>query len=254
MNKTLVSGREPSPRSGSAAGSGKAPGEQEKEELSLLLDIARTINKYVELRAALGPVLGLLETRAALTGGMVTLLDRASGLLKIVEALDLSPGEKAKGSYRLGEGPVGRVFETGEALTQEQKGFYYYCVPISSGIAVIGTLSARRRNGGERRPNHLQVVGFLEKVSSIISDSVKLRERIAEERPAREQHEISENAEPAATLEAALSRLEKELIVAALKTSKGNMAAGARRLGISERQMGLRLERYGIDWKVYRAR
>ena len=238
MDKTLVSG--------------KQIREQEKEELSLLLDIARTISKYVELRAALGPALSLLESRAALTSGMVTLLDRSSGLLKIEEALGLTPEEKAKGAYRLGEGTVGRVFETGEAVTRDQKGFSYYCVPISSGASVIGTLSARQRTGGDRRPNHLQVLGFLEKVSSIISDSVKLRERIAEERPAWEKSEVSANAEHAETLETALSRLEKELIVEALKASKGNMAAAARSLGITERRMGLRLERYGIDWRVYR--
>jgi Nif-specific regulatory protein len=33
----------------------------------------------------------------------------------------------------------------------------------------------------------------------------------------------------------------------------GNMAAAARSLGISERQMGLRVHHYGINWRVYRA-
>jgi len=32
----------------------------------------------------------------------------------------------------------------------------------------------------------------------------------------------------------------------------GNMAAASRRLGISERQMGLRVHHYGIRWKSYR--
>jgi Nif-specific regulatory protein len=53
-------------------------------------------------------------------------------------------------------------------------------------------------------------------------------------------------------LEAALSRLEKELIVEALKISEGNMTAAARRLGITERQMGLRVRHYGINWRLYR--
>jgi Nif-specific regulatory protein len=63
----------------------------------------------------------------------------------------------------------------------------------------------------------------------------------------------STNTEPTTTLEAALSRLEKELIIEALKISDGNMAAAARRLGISERQMGLRVRHYGINWRSYRA-
>jgi Nif-specific regulatory protein len=63
----------------------------------------------------------------------------------------------------------------------------------------------------------------------------------------------STNTEPTTTLEAALSRLEKELIVEALKISGGNMAAASRRLGITERQMGLRVHYYGINWRLYRA-
>jgi Nif-specific regulatory protein len=67
------------------------------------------------------------------------------------------------------------------------------------------------------------------------------------------QSAASTNTEPTTTLEAALSRLEKELIVEALKLSDGNMSAAARRLGITERQMGLRVHHYGINWRLYRA-
>lgn len=57
---------------------------------------------------------------------------------------------------------------------------------------------------------------------------------------------------PASTLEAALARLERELIVEALKLHKGNMAAASRQLGITERQIGLRVKHYGLDWRSYR--
>ena len=40
--------------------------------------------------------------------------------------------------------------------------------------------------------------------------------------------------------------LEKELIVDALKMNKGNRAAAARQLGLTERIMGLRVEKYGL--------
>ncbi|HAP43748.1 MAG TPA: sigma-54-dependent Fis family transcriptional regulator [Spirochaetaceae bacterium] len=66
------------------------------------------------------------------------------------------------------------------------------------------------------------------------------------------QSAASTHTEPASTLEAALARLERELIVEALKLEAGNMAASARRLGISERQMGLRVHHYAIDWRAYR--
>ncbi|MDR3115740.1 MAG: sigma 54-interacting transcriptional regulator [Treponema sp.] len=179
--------------------------EWERAELELLFDIARTFDKYVELRSALGPLLSLLEIRAGLTWGMVTLLDRSRGILTIEEAYGLSPEEKERGRYRLGEGLVGRVFESGQAimvqdLAQETRflnraknrtradmeGLSYYCVPIKSYGGVIGTLSAERRIQHDSCHERLEMQmrkdrALLEKVSAIIADSAKLRERILEE-------------------------------------------------------------------------
>ncbi|MDR1326503.1 MAG: sigma 54-interacting transcriptional regulator [Treponema sp.] len=171
-------------------------------ELELLFDITRTFDKYVELQAALGPLLSLLEMRAELTRGMVTLLDRSTGLLKIEEACGLTHEEKQRGIYRLGEGLVGRVFESGQTITvpdlskesrflnraknrtrADMAGLSYYCVPIRSGDGVIGTLSAERRI--QDIAPETQIVrdrAFLEKISSIIADSAKLRQRILDER------------------------------------------------------------------------
>jgi Nif-specific regulatory protein len=42
------------------------------------------------------------------------------------------------------------------------------------------------------------------------------------------------------------------MIVAELKTCDGNMAAAARKLGLTERQMGLRVKRLDIDFKRFR--
>jgi Nif-specific regulatory protein len=175
--------------------------ERERAEYELLFDIARTFDKHVELRTALGPLLSLLEIRAGLGWGMVTLLDRSTGLLKIEEASGLRPEEKERGVYRLGEGLVGRVFETGFAVTvpdlsqetrflnrakartrKDMAGLTYYCVPIRSKGSVIGTLSAERRIPGRDQETSMERDrAFLEKVSSIIADSAKIRERILEE-------------------------------------------------------------------------
>ncbi|MDR0636675.1 MAG: sigma 54-interacting transcriptional regulator [Treponema sp.] len=181
-------------------------------ELELLFDIARTFDKYVELQAALGPLLSLLELRAGLTRGMVTLLDRSTGLLKIEEACGLTYEEKQRGIYRLGEGLVGRVFESGQTiivpdLSKESRflnraknrtradmvGLSYYCVPIRSGGGVIGTLSAERRI--QDMAPETQIVRdrtFLEKISSIMADSAKLRQRIVDERFRSVQREEAE--------------------------------------------------------------
>jgi Nif-specific regulatory protein len=183
--------------------------ERERAEYELLFDIARTFDKHVELRTALGPLLSLLEIRAGLGWGMVTLLDRSTGLLKIEEAFGLSPEEKERGVYRLGEGLVGRVFESGSPVTvpdlaleprflnraknrnrEDMAGLTYYCVPVRSRGSVIGTLSAERRIQGEGREAQMERDrAFLEKVSSIIADSAKLRERILEEQYRLRQEE-----------------------------------------------------------------
>jgi len=49
------------------------------------------------------------------------------------------------------------------------------------------------------------------------------------------------------TLDEALESVEREMLIEALKSSRGNMAKAARLIGITERRMGLRVHRYGID-------
>jgi Nif-specific regulatory protein len=49
------------------------------------------------------------------------------------------------------------------------------------------------------------------------------------------------------TLDETLARIERDLILDALKSARGNRAKAARALGISERIMGLRVEMYEID-------
>jgi Nif-specific regulatory protein len=191
-------------RAGRGAAGERGPAgaaDRERAELELLFDIARTFDKYVELRTALGPLLSLMEFRAGLGRGMVTLLDRATGVLKVEEAFGLNAEEKSRGVYRLGEGLVGRVFETGSPITvpdlareprflnravnrrrEDMEGLSYYCVPIRSRGSVIGTLSAERRITDE--DPELRMAwdrALLEKISLIIADSAKLRERIMEE-------------------------------------------------------------------------
>jgi Nif-specific regulatory protein len=60
---------------------------------------------------------------------------------------------------------------------------------------------------------------------------------------------------PKGTLQSSLEALERELLVEALKRCRGNMAqAAARELDITERVMGLRVRRFGVDWRRFRAR
>ena len=54
------------------------------------------------------------------------------------------------------------------------------------------------------------------------------------------------------SLQENLDNLECELLTDALIDLRGNMAAAARQLGITERVMGLRVKKYGIEPEQYR--
>jgi Nif-specific regulatory protein len=54
------------------------------------------------------------------------------------------------------------------------------------------------------------------------------------------------------TLEAALNHLEREMISEALKVSRGNIAKAALALNVTERILGLRIRKYGIQPRKYK--
>jgi Nif-specific regulatory protein len=62
----------------------------------------------------------------------------------------------------------------------------------------------------------------------------------------------STDTEPTGSLQESMDNLERELIMDALKSTKGNMAKAARLLDITERIMGLRIQKHGINPKHFR--
>ncbi|OHD15615.1 MAG: sigma-54-dependent Fis family transcriptional regulator [Spirochaetes bacterium GWB1_59_5] len=177
----------------------------EADELSFLLDLSRILDRSADLRSFLSPLLEMLDTRAGLSRGIVTLIDHSVGMLKIEDARGLTEDEKRQGVYRLGEGLVGRVFEScnpikvpdlfkeprflnhpGSRGLEELKRTAFYCVPIRSGIAMIGTLSAERRRVGDNAVGeHANLervmasdMAFLERVAALIAESSRMRDRL----------------------------------------------------------------------------
>jgi len=66
------------------------------------------------------------------------------------------------------------------------------------------------------------------------------------------QTKTAEERRDTATLNDAIQALEREMIVDSLKESRSNMAKAARRLGLTERQMGLRVKKYGINLEAFK--
>jgi Nif-specific regulatory protein len=53
-------------------------------------------------------------------------------------------------------------------------------------------------------------------------------------------------------LQTEIDNLEREMVFDALKSTRGNMAGAARQLGVTERVMGLRVDKYGIDFRRFK--
>ena len=64
----------------------------------------------------------------------------------------------------------------------------------------------------------------------------------------------SSGTETLSGLAATLDGLEREMIVEALQSSRGNMTKAARSLGITERIMGLRIRKHDIDLSEFKRR
>jgi Nif-specific regulatory protein len=54
-------------------------------------------------------------------------------------------------------------------------------------------------------------------------------------------------------LQATLDNVEREMIIESLKSGRGNMAKAARALGMTERLIGLRVKKHGIDPRRFRS-
>ncbi|MEM8550087.1 MAG: sigma 54-interacting transcriptional regulator [Verrucomicrobiota bacterium] len=70
--------------------------------------------------------------------------------------------------------------------------------------------------------------------------------------PTLQKKTPQESKQDDATLEDAVQAFERELIIDTLKDTQSNMAEASRRLGLTERKMGLRVKKYAIDLTRYK--
>jgi Nif-specific regulatory protein len=168
-------------------------------ELSLLSDISRILDRSVDLREIIDPVLGLLSDNLGLHRGTVSLFNRQAGELRIENAYGLSVEEQGRGRYRIGEGIIGRVLESGKPIVvprmidepafldktrsrtlPEKEQSAFICVPIIIENEAIGTLSVdRTASDAQELDDDVRLLGI---VASMIAQAVKLRRRIQEEK------------------------------------------------------------------------
>jgi Nif-specific regulatory protein len=172
---------------------------REVQELSLLLEMSQVLDRSLDLREVVHPVLKAMADHMGMLRGSLTLLNRDSGEISVEAAFGLSPRQRDRGRYRLGEGVTGRVVQTGQPAvipriseeplfldrTGARKGLKkadisFICVPIKLGNEVIGALSVDRLFSDE--VSLKEDLRLLTIIASMIAQAVRLRQSAQEER------------------------------------------------------------------------
>jgi Nif-specific regulatory protein len=178
------------------------PGDdREVNELSLLFEISRALDRSLDLREVMGPVLDAMAEAMGMVRGTVTLLNRETGEIFIEAAHGMSAKQRQRGRYKTGEGVIGKVVQTGSPAVvpriREEPMFLnrtgarqqgdlrkedisFICVPIMMGNEVIGTLSADRLF--DENVSFQEDVRLLSIIASMIAQAVRLRQAVQEER------------------------------------------------------------------------
>ena len=193
---------------------------REVRELAFLFEISQTLNRSLDLREVVDPLLDSMAKHLEMVRSTIALLNRQTGEIRIEAAHGLTESQRQRTRYSLGEGVTGKVVQSGQpavipriseepqfldrtgarkALSKEELSFI--CVPIKLGNEVIGALSVDRPFPGH---GVLQDdVRVLTIVASMIAQAVRLRQAAEEERErllaenARLQEELKERFRPA---------------------------------------------------------
>ncbi|MGQ9616594.1 MAG: nif-specific transcriptional activator NifA [Spirochaetota bacterium] len=171
---------------------------KEISELSLLFEISQILDSSIDLGSAIPPVLKAITRYTGIERGAITLLNKKTGEISIEYAVGLSEKQQKKGRYKLGEGIIGKVVQTGRPVVvpriSDEPQFLdktgarknsnlddisFLCVPIKLENKVIGTLSGDRKIAD---PAILEEnVRLFSIIGSMISQAVKLRQEAQEE-------------------------------------------------------------------------
>ncbi|HEY4789091.1 MAG TPA: sigma 54-interacting transcriptional regulator [Bacteroidales bacterium] len=167
------------------------------KELKLLFEISTMLNKVKhDLKSNLDPVIELLANYLSAEKVILTILNRGNNQISIEVAFGLTEEEQSRGIYKVGEGIIGKVVETGKAVVipkiSEHDGYLnktrlnlngrdlsFICVPIREENEIVGTLSIHRVYN-----QHITIsedARILSIVGSMVAQAVRTRQEYAEE-------------------------------------------------------------------------
>jgi Nif-specific regulatory protein len=177
----------------------RVPVHREIKELTFLFEVSQTLDRVLDVRDAVGPVLQAMARHMGMVRGTIALLNPETREIFIEAAYGLSPRQQERGRYKLGEGVTGKVIATGRPAivpriseeplfldrTGARKGVNkadvsFICVPIKLGNETIGALSADRLFAD--RVALSEDVRLLSIIASMIAQAVRLRQSAQAER------------------------------------------------------------------------
>lgn len=125
----------------------------------MLRELAELVNSAEDVALILERALALMAGRLRMVHGTITLVDPASGEIRISAAYGLNPAERRRGRYLQGEGVTGRVIASGlpmcvcdagaeplflnktRSRDLRRESISFLCVPIRLHNQVVGALS-----------------------------------------------------------------------------------------------------------------
>jgi Nif-specific regulatory protein len=170
---------------------------RESRRLATLLEVSQALSGTLNLRAALHRVLEILAKYHGTVRGMVTLLHEQGELR--VEASDGLDAPAHAVRYRLGEGIIGRVVESGKPIVVprvskepaflnraakrselDREELTFICVPILLNRRAVGALGVDLKYKTDR--NYDRSVQFYGIVASSIAQAVKIQRLIEDDK------------------------------------------------------------------------
>jgi len=174
--------------------------------VKVLVDISSALASSLDIEKTLNAILKILTDQLEMQRGTITLVDPATNELHIEVAQGLSPAEKERGRYQIGEGITGQVVESGQPMvikdikaeplflnrTQarrdlKERNYAFLCVPIKVGNKVVGALSVDHLFRGDL--SYEEDIKLLTIIASMVGQAVRIRELAEKDK----QAVISEN-------------------------------------------------------------
>jgi Nif-specific regulatory protein len=197
--------------------------QRELRVVQLLFDISQALNKSLKLEEVMEPILNMLADHVGMMCGTIALLNRETGDIEIDVAHGLTEEERARGRYKLGEGIIGKVIETGvpvivekvskeprflnktrarkREIARDKNDISFICVPIRSSSETIGAISVDRLFSEDSSLDEdvrlLTIIAALLAQAVEIRREVRERERALQEEKERLQSEILDQFKPA---------------------------------------------------------